>query len=164
MAARAHDVAAIALRGRNACLNFADSWRLPVLASSEAKDIQKAAAEAAEAFRPSKNDNATESTSSETLELQQYRHAGRCISIIDKGTFLVSEFKGSMECEPGRGHQHSVNSSNTRLGEHKVDLVDFSDRALQIGVNGHSKVEVGGFLRDDKNKVQMTNQSKDSRD
>lgn len=53
MAARAHDVAAIALRGRFACLNFADSaWRLPVPASTEAKDIQKAAAEAAEAFRP----------------------------------------------------------------------------------------------------------------
>ncbi|XP_058773457.1 dehydration-responsive element-binding protein 1A-like [Vicia villosa] len=53
MAARAHDVAAMALRGRYACLNFADStWRLPKPASTEAKDIQKAAAEAAEAFRP----------------------------------------------------------------------------------------------------------------
>ncbi|KAL7003291.1 basic helix-loop-helix protein [Sarracenia purpurea var. burkii] len=52
MAARAHDVAAIALRGRLACLNFADSpWRLPIPSSSDAKDIQKAATEAAEAFR-----------------------------------------------------------------------------------------------------------------
>ncbi|CAK9136821.1 unnamed protein product [Ilex paraguariensis] len=51
MAARAHDVAAIALRGRSACLNFADSaWRLPIPASVEAKDIQQAAAEAAEHF------------------------------------------------------------------------------------------------------------------
>ncbi|CAI9771885.1 unnamed protein product [Fraxinus pennsylvanica] len=51
MAARAHDVAAIALRGRSACLNFADSaWKLPVPASTDAKDIQKAAAEAARAF------------------------------------------------------------------------------------------------------------------
>lgn len=57
MAARAHDVAAIALRGRSACLNFADSsWRLPVPASGEAKDIQKAAAQAAEAFRPLQSD------------------------------------------------------------------------------------------------------------
>jgi len=55
MAARAHDVAAIALRGRYACLNFADSaWRLPIPATAEAKDIQRAAAEAAEAFRPDK--------------------------------------------------------------------------------------------------------------
>ncbi|KAK1392426.1 dehydration-responsive element-binding protein 1B-like [Heracleum sosnowskyi] len=53
MAARANDVAAIALRGRNACLNFADSvWRLPIPASSDAKDIQIAATKAAEAFRP----------------------------------------------------------------------------------------------------------------
>nr|ABQ42206.1 dehydration-responsive element binding protein 7 [Glycine max] len=59
MAARAHDVAAIALRGRSACLNFADSAsRLPVPATAEARDIQKAAAEAAEAFRPGKDDDA----------------------------------------------------------------------------------------------------------
>nr|XP_009611054.1 dehydration-responsive element-binding protein 1A-like [Nicotiana tomentosiformis] len=56
MAARAHDVAAIALRGRSACLNFADSaWRLPIPTSAAAKDIQKAAVEAAEAFRPVKS-------------------------------------------------------------------------------------------------------------
>jgi hypothetical protein len=55
MAARAHDVAAMALRGRYACLNFADSvWRLPIPATSNTKDIQKAATEAAEAFRPDK--------------------------------------------------------------------------------------------------------------
>ncbi|XP_058084424.1 dehydration-responsive element-binding protein 1B-like [Magnolia sinica] len=60
MAARAHDVAAMALKGRRACLNFADSaWRLPMPVSSSAKDIQKAAAEAAEAFRPSESDNAS---------------------------------------------------------------------------------------------------------
>lgn len=54
MAARAHDVAALTLRGRrSACLNFADSsWRLPVPVSSDPKDIRKAAAEAAAAFRP----------------------------------------------------------------------------------------------------------------
>ncbi|XP_022995351.1 dehydration-responsive element-binding protein 1E-like [Cucurbita maxima] len=53
MAARAHDVAAIALRGRSACLNFADSVSaLPRPASLDPKDIQRAAAEAAEAFRP----------------------------------------------------------------------------------------------------------------
>ncbi|CAA0809492.1 Dehydration-responsive element-binding protein 1D [Striga hermonthica] len=53
MAARAHDVAAMALRGRSACLNFADSvWMLPAPASADAKDIQRAASAAAEAFRP----------------------------------------------------------------------------------------------------------------
>lgn len=53
MAARAHDVAVLAMRGRSACLNFADSvWRLSVPESSNVKDIKKAAAEAAEAFKP----------------------------------------------------------------------------------------------------------------
>ncbi|KAG0501367.1 hypothetical protein HPP92_001439 [Vanilla planifolia] len=53
MAARAHDVAALALRGRAACLNFADSaWRLPAPDSSSPQDIQRTAALAAEAFRP----------------------------------------------------------------------------------------------------------------
>ncbi|KAM7272525.1 hypothetical protein ACFE04_027188 [Oxalis oulophora] len=67
MAARAHDVAAIALRGRSACLNFADSaWRLPVPASTEPKDIQKAAAEAAEAFRPSQADDQEEEEMADT--------------------------------------------------------------------------------------------------
>nr|XP_043614408.1 dehydration-responsive element-binding protein 1E-like [Erigeron canadensis] len=52
MAARAHDVAVLAMRGPSACLNFRDSvYRLPVPESSKIKDIQKAAAKAAEAFR-----------------------------------------------------------------------------------------------------------------
>nr|AGR40681.1 C-repeat binding factor 11 [Medicago truncatula] len=55
MAARAHDVAALALKGGDACLNFADSaLTLPIPATCETKDIQKTAAEAAEAFRPGK--------------------------------------------------------------------------------------------------------------
>uniref|UniRef100_A0A1J3JKD3 Dehydration-responsive element-binding protein 1C n=1 Tax=Noccaea caerulescens TaxID=107243 RepID=A0A1J3JKD3_NOCCA len=62
MAARAHDVAAIALRGRSACLNFADSsWRLRIPESTSAKDIQKAAAEAAEvAFQDESSDTTTD--------------------------------------------------------------------------------------------------------
>uniref|UniRef100_A0A7N0V4C5 AP2/ERF domain-containing protein n=1 Tax=Kalanchoe fedtschenkoi TaxID=63787 RepID=A0A7N0V4C5_KALFE len=53
MAARAHDVAALALRGSRACLNFADSaWRLPVPGSLDAGEIRRAALEAAEMFRP----------------------------------------------------------------------------------------------------------------
>ncbi|XP_065858166.1 dehydration-responsive element-binding protein 1B-like [Euphorbia lathyris] len=53
MAGRAHDVAALALRGKSACLNFADSaWKLPVPASADSLEIRRAAGEAAELFRP----------------------------------------------------------------------------------------------------------------
>nr|QIJ58752.1 C-repeat-binding factor 3 [Betula platyphylla] len=68
MAARAHDVAAIALRGNSACLNFADSaWRLPVPASGTAKDIQRTAAEAAEEFRPAESKAVEDRQPSESL-------------------------------------------------------------------------------------------------
>ncbi|KAI4377881.1 hypothetical protein MLD38_015442 [Melastoma candidum] len=46
MAARAHDVAALAFRGKGACLNFADSaWRLPMLPeSSDPVELRRVAA------------------------------------------------------------------------------------------------------------------------
>ncbi|CAK8539382.1 unnamed protein product [Lathyrus sativus] len=51
MAARAHDVAALVLKGKSACLNFADSaWKLRLPESNDAEEIRKAAMEAAELF------------------------------------------------------------------------------------------------------------------
>ncbi|CAN4095256.1 unnamed protein product [Withania somnifera] len=58
MAARAHDVAALALRGPSATLNFADSaCRLQVPVSTNPKQLRQAAARAAEAFVPEENIN-----------------------------------------------------------------------------------------------------------
>ncbi|XP_055819636.1 dehydration-responsive element-binding protein 1F-like [Solanum dulcamara] len=52
MAARAHDVAALALRGNLATLNFADSsWQLAVPISKDPKELRQAAMKAAEVFR-----------------------------------------------------------------------------------------------------------------
>jgi len=84
MAARAHDVAAMALRGRYACLNFADSvWRLPIPATSAIKDIQKAATKAAEAFRPHNtimiSDNETVVAVVATKELNMF-----CVEIVEE--------------------------------------------------------------------------------
>ncbi|XP_073133159.1 ethylene-responsive transcription factor ERF039-like [Henckelia pumila] len=53
MAARAHDAAAIAIKGHSAFLNFPDLLhRLPRAASKAAKDVQAAAAEAAQLAVP----------------------------------------------------------------------------------------------------------------
>ncbi|KAG6431516.1 hypothetical protein SASPL_109595 [Salvia splendens] len=49
MAARAHDAAALAIKGRSAVLNFPEqAEKLPRAASKSAKDVQAAAAKAAE--------------------------------------------------------------------------------------------------------------------
>ncbi|KAI9082727.1 hypothetical protein K1719_035301 [Acacia pycnantha] len=65
MAARAHDVAALALRGKSACLNFADSaWRLPLPESTNAAEIRRMAALAAEEFGRSMDDSEVCSRSS----------------------------------------------------------------------------------------------------
>ncbi|XP_072988722.1 dehydration-responsive element-binding protein 1G-like [Typha latifolia] len=69
MAARAHDVAALALRGRAACLNFADSPRvLQVPSIRSPREIQRAAAEAAEKFRSKGDKNGCFGSSSGTGE------------------------------------------------------------------------------------------------
>ena len=61
MAARAHDVGALAIRGTSAILNFPNSGSLlPILdSSSSAKDIRAAATQAAEAFRPSSSSSSS---------------------------------------------------------------------------------------------------------
>ncbi|KAM3379811.1 hypothetical protein P3S68_012225 [Capsicum galapagoense] len=51
MAARAHDVVALALRGNLATLNFEDSsWSLLVLVSKDPKELRQVAIKAANAF------------------------------------------------------------------------------------------------------------------
>nr|GEW93252.1 dehydration-responsive element-binding factor 1 [Tanacetum cinerariifolium] len=86
MAARAHDVAVLALRGRNACLNFADSaWRMPVPESNDVADIQKAAAEAAEAFRHTKEDAVVENEENESssLDVKEYMNEDELPGFLD---------------------------------------------------------------------------------
>lgn len=73
MAARAHDVAAIAIKGRSAYLNFPDTVHLlPQPATTSPKDIQEAAAKAAAACggdepQPPSNTVLSHSNSSNTL-------------------------------------------------------------------------------------------------
>ncbi|CAK7329311.1 unnamed protein product [Dovyalis caffra] len=64
MAARAHDVAVLALKGESAALNFLDSASiLPRAKSSSPEDIQRAALDAVEALRPIANSSGSSSSS-----------------------------------------------------------------------------------------------------
>ncbi|CAD6252490.1 unnamed protein product [Miscanthus lutarioriparius] len=67
LAARAHDAAAIALTGRAACLNFADSaWLLPPLmpaSLASAREVRNAVAEAIGAFRRRSEESASAAAS-----------------------------------------------------------------------------------------------------
>ncbi|KAI3450680.1 hypothetical protein Pfo_007345 [Paulownia fortunei] len=73
-AAVAHDVAALALRGDYAPLNFPDSaWCLPRAQSSSHQDIQRAAFQAARDFRPVSLLNACASSPSPSASLPTSR-------------------------------------------------------------------------------------------
>ncbi|CAI0476527.1 unnamed protein product [Linum tenue] len=89
MAARAHDVAALAYRGKSACLNFADSaWRLPVPASTDQLDVRRAAAEAAAMFRPGAETEAADVHEHIAVEAEEELEMPRLLSEMAEGPLL----------------------------------------------------------------------------
>lgn len=120
MAARAHDVAALALRGRLACLNFADSaWRLPVPASTDPKDIQKAAAEAAEVFRPV--DSAGDSSkTAENTAVEGTKESEEVFFLDEEALFGREKFLANMAA----GMMMSPPHSGYEKDEQELEFVD----------------------------------------
>nr|APQ47326.1 AP2/ERF domain-containing transcription factor [Vernicia montana] len=104
MAARAHDVAALALRGKSACLNFADScWNLRIPASSDAIEIRRAASEAAELFRSQKSQNESVVDSSEVCSEDKENESLLFIdeeAIFDMPRLLVDMAEGLLLSPP----------------------------------------------------------------
>lgn len=127
MAARAHDVAALALRGHSACLNFADSvWRLPAPVSKDAKDIRKAAAEAAEIFRPQEdcdNSNTTEAS----------------VSGSESGDHQVGEENGGLK------HDSNEVCSSGNYENEKI-LQDGDERKSSFFVDDEALFDMPGLL------------------
>ncbi|KAM5572883.1 ethylene-responsive transcription factor ERF039-like [Rosa sericea] len=84
MAARAHDVAALTIKGRSAHLNFPElAQELPCAASSSPKDIQAAAAKAAALSYPRCSSSSHEAHESKTEPAQDSSSS----SIINDDTF-----------------------------------------------------------------------------
>ncbi|KAL9225282.1 hypothetical protein vseg_001227 [Gypsophila vaccaria] len=108
MAARAHDVAVLALRGTHgACLNFADSvWRLPVPASSDTKDIQRAATQAADAFRPSAVAVVAAAPLGETIDDVAFEFGGDYVDddMVFGMTGLIADMYQGLAMSPPRGN------------------------------------------------------------
>ncbi|XP_022724829.1 dehydration-responsive element-binding protein 1A-like [Durio zibethinus] len=124
MAARAHDVAAIALRGRLACLNFADSaWRLPVPTSSDPKDIQKVAAEAAEAFRPAEHSDGNcgdDAKRGEETEVEKMKVSENGFYLDEEAVFGTQKFFANMAA----GMMMSPPCCGYDGDEHQLDAAD----------------------------------------
>lgn len=130
MAARAHDVAAIALRGNSACLNFADStWRLPVPATSDARDIQKAAAEAGEAFRPE-----TKFQNSEDIEERKDNELSSTVMVAGAETETAMEQREEEEDTVPEYLRNMVFTSPARYwgNEFCFDDVEFGDTEVSL--------------------------------
>ncbi|KAI3939002.1 hypothetical protein MKW92_023508 [Papaver armeniacum] len=109
MAARAYDVAALALKGESAPLNFEDSlWRLPRAKSSSAKDIRSAVAESYQALL------STESSTFEVSRLgennvEEIQKSSSSITFLDEEAIfnmpsLMSSMAEGMLLDPPHGY------------------------------------------------------------
>ncbi|KAE8709699.1 Dehydration-responsive element-binding protein 1A [Hibiscus syriacus] len=135
IAARAHDVAAIALRGRSACLNFADSaWNLPLPDSSDPKDIQKTAAEVAKTFRTAMHpdgNSTNKARSDENTEMEKTTVSDKGLYWDEEALFGTQRFwanmaAGMMMSPPRCGHDGEWEQEENDAADDYVPLWSYS--------------------------------------
>ncbi|XP_022730283.1 dehydration-responsive element-binding protein 1F-like [Durio zibethinus] len=149
MAARAYDVAALALRGKSATLNFPDSSSiLPLAKSSSARDIQTAALAAAEAFRTTTT--ACCSLSSLALDNMISSHSTSSTNIIDQPGCSSSPIPNEkklclVEIQPDENDHCSILGHSERLETKANESNDplFIDEEASFNMPGllHSMAE-----------------------
>lgn len=149
MAARAHDVAAMMLRGRDACLNFADSaWRLRVPASfSSSRDIARAAAQAAEAFRPSVSPGSKDASGASSAATGDAPATCPSASTVGEGTPVMAGHAIGLHSQSGGGEALETMSYYEHMDMGYYDFADMHSTSQEFLVQ--TPAGAGAFSWDD---------------
>ncbi|XP_078149533.1 dehydration-responsive element-binding protein 1B-like isoform X1 [Carex rostrata] len=139
MAARAHDVAVMALQGRTACLNFADSARLINIppSFSSVQEMKQVAAEVAKALHSSDSSSAEHvsvSTSSvEMVEKKEVSSSDMPEYIINWVAYDQTEFNNSDEHGDMNSGLYYANMAEGLMIEPPVEELSYLDDDKEWG-------------------------------
>jgi hypothetical protein len=130
MAARAHDVAALTLKGKSACLNFADSaWRLRLPESNDAVEIRRAAMEAARLFADEDGvivEDEMEGSKKNVLEVQIPAVSSEFKDFDDLLLSIANEPLRSLPSSPTNYYGGTCNWGDMDIFDTQVSLWNFS--------------------------------------
>jgi hypothetical protein len=130
MAARAHDVAALTLKGKSACLNFADSaWRLRLPESNDAVEIRRAAMEAARLFADEDGvivEDEMEGSKKNVLEVQIPAVSSEFKDFDDLLLSIANEPLRSLPTSPTNYYRGTCNWGDMDIFDTQVSLWNFS--------------------------------------
>ncbi|KAK7402083.1 hypothetical protein VNO78_14063 [Psophocarpus tetragonolobus] len=133
MAARAHDVGALAIRGTSAVLNFPNSASLlPTVNSPSPEHIRAAATKAAESFRPIIPSSSLSSSSRKIGRKTKCKRAKKVPSVEEKAkeTMWDSSLKSMHHLGREKCDANVINSSTEKNNSDLSSTVFFDEEAL----------------------------------